>query len=399
MRAFIVLFFSLFLTLSAQSEKPFFESEIVFDPEKIDHGHVHASCIVECPNGDLRTCWYENGTLMPEPYYSDRKDKSDDVRIGGSRLAKGADSWEAPFVMADTFACSDNNPCMSVDKDGKLWLFYPTLLGVPENTWGSALMQFKISDNYDQAGPPVWKKEAILVPKPVGIADLFKEMRPTLEEKGVSERMLSRVESELEDPLKIRLGWMSRAHALVRSDGAIVLPLANENFGVPVMAITNDNGETWTFSKPVPYMGLIQPSIIEWEDGKLTAFFRSDDDNPKIPRSDSTDGGITWSPPTRTELDHPGSGLEAMLLDNGHLAVVYNDKLEDPRDRLAISISDDKGKTFKWKRHIEDIPGGRFDYPSVIQAKDGSIHVSYSYNLETVKHVRFNEAWVMEGDN
>lgn len=47
---------------------------------------------------------------------------------------------------------------------------------------------------------------------------------------------------------------------------------------------------------------------------------------------------------------------------------------------------------------MEDKPGGRFDYPSVIQAGDGTIHVTYTYNLRTIKHVRFKEEWVMEGD-
>jgi len=26
------------------------------------------------------------------------------------------------------------------------------------------------------------------------------------------------------------------------------------------------------------------------------------------------------------------------------------------------------------------------------------MHATYSYNLQTVKHVRFNEAWVQAGD-
>ena len=385
------------LCTSVMAETPFFKSEYLFDPKKVDHGHVHASCIVECPNGDLRAVWYENGTKMPPPYYSGNRDKSDDVRIGGARKPAGAEVWEAPFVMADTFGCSDNNPCMTIDQKGQLWLFYPTLLGVPENTWGSALMQFKISDDYSHGDHPIWKKEAILVPKPAGIPELFEKLLPGLKEKGLSEQFISKIRDELRDPLQIRLGWMPRAHPLVRSDGAILVPLANENFDVPVMAITEDEGETWVYSHPVPYAGIIQPTVVEWDDGSLSAFFRSGDDQPNIARSNSADGGLTWSAIERTDLVHPGSGFEAIILQNGHLAVVYNDKIEDPRDRLAISISDDRGKTWKWKREIENVPGGRFDYPSIIQAKDGSLHVTFSYGLETIKHVHFNEAWVMKG--
>ena len=78
--------------------------------------------------------------------------------------------------------------------------------------------------------------------------------------------------------------------------------------------------------------------------------------------------------------------------------MIYNDKEKKPRDRLAVSISTNRGKTWKWTRHLENTPNGRFDYPSIIQAKDDTLHASYSYNLKTIKHVHFNEAWVQAGD-
>ena len=55
------------------------------------------------------------------------------------------------------------------------------------------------------------------------------------------------------------------------------------------------------------------------------------------------------------------------------------------------------------KRPLEDMePGmGTGSYPTLIQAADGSIHCTYTHedkkNFEgkTIKHVRFNEAWIM----
>jgi predicted neuraminidase len=76
--------------------------------------------------------------------------------------------------------------------------------------------------------------------------------------------------------------------------------------------------------------------------------------------------------------------------------MVYNDKEAEPRDRLAISISEDFGETWIWTRHLEDTPGQRFDYPSIVQSKDSTLHVSYSYNLRSIKHVHFDEKWVTE---
>ena len=394
MRIALVL---LFLTaMSVHAEDILYESRFVYEPTEDTPSHVHASCIVECPNGDLLTVWYENGNPLPKPYYSSEGDKSDDVRIGGSRMRKGATTWNAPFVMVDTFGISDNNPSMAIDKKGQLWLVHATLLGVPENTWTSALVHYRISSDYMRLGPPVWSKEQILVPHPTGFETALKNALPERiqERDGLDESLKKR----LKDPFKVRLGWMPRAHPLLRSDGAIILPLSNENYGIVSMAITKDDGETWTISDAVPLAGLEQPTVTEAPDGKLVAFFRSADDEVRIRRSESSDGGMTWAVPVVTDLVHPFSGLEILYLKNGHLALIYNDQEDSPRDQLAVSISTDDGKTWKWTRHLENTPGGRFDYPSMIQAKDGSLHASYSYNLKTIKHVRFNAAWVQQGD-
>ncbi len=384
-------------------DAPLYEAGFVFDPKASEHGHVHASCIVECPNGDLRAVWYENGTPLAPPHYAGDRDKSDDVRIGGARKPAGAADWEAPFVMHDTFGVTDNNPCMVVDAAERLWLVHATLLGVPENSWGSALVQYRVASDYAHPGPPAWDRESILVPHPKAMKQaLTARFMSRAEERGYSQaqrdKALARAEGRLEDPLERRLGWMPRAHPLVRSDGAVMIPLANENYGVAAMAISKDGGETWDMSEAVPGTGVIQPSVVEFDDGAMIAFFRDGTAANRIRRSDSNDGGLTWSPITETELPNPGSGIEAVLLDNGHLAMIYNDQETDPRDRLAVSISTDRGQTWAWTRHLEHIPGGRFDYPSLVQAKDGSLHASYSYNLETIKHAHFNEAWLREGD-
>ena len=68
--------------------------------------------------------------------------------------------------------------------------------------------------------------------------------------------------------------------------------------------------------------------------------------------------------------------------------LIYND-LETGRHRLAVSLSDDEGQTWKWTRYLERDPGvtdrstpqqlGQYHYPSIIQAADGTLHATYSY--------------------
>jgi predicted neuraminidase len=367
-----------------------------------DRGHVHASSVVETPNGSLLAVWYENGP--PDPAYYFRggdADKSDDVRIAGARLSRGGAAWDAPFVISDTFGVSDNNPALGIDAQKRLWLVHATLLAVPARTWGSAILQYKVATDYEGGGPPRWDRSNLLIPKPDGLdeavaaeADEVRRRAGRESPEGVqrARNMLER----LDDPFARRLGWMPRVHPVVLKDGSLLVPLANENFNLAAMAITRDGGQSWTFSRPVPGMGVTQPTVVQLKDGRLLAFFRDARATRRIHRSESTDGGLTWSRVVATTLPNPAGGIEAIALAGGDLALIYNDKEASPRDRLAVSISADQGQTWGWTRHLENTPGQRFDYPSIVQGRDGSLHATYSYNLKTIKHVTFNEAWVRQ---
>ena len=368
-----------------------------------DRGHVHASSVVETPNGSLLAVWYENGPASEHYYFQGGdEDKADDVRIGGARLPRDAAAWDAPFVMADTYGVSDNNPALVVDTQNRLWLVHATLIAVPARTWGSALLQFKVSADYEAAGPPRWQRSGVLIPKPEGLDETVAAAADDLRRRAGRQapRNLERARAlieRLDDPFARRLGWMPRVHPLALADGAVLVPLANENFNLAAMALSRDGGETWTFSRPVPSIGVIQPSVLRLRDGRLLAFFRDTTERHRIHRSESRDGGLTWSPVTPTSLPNPGGGIEAIALQSGALAMVYNDKEESPRDRLAVSLSMDEGATWPWTRHLENTPGQRFDYPSLVQARDGLLHATYSYNLKTIKHVTFSESWIKEG--
>ena len=97
---------------------------------------------------------------------------------------------------------------------------------------------------------------------------------------------------------------------------------------------------------------------------------------------------------------NPGSGLDGIRLQNGHWLLVYNDTV-DGRNSLAVSISADEGRSWKWTRHLEQHESGAYHYPAVTQGKDGRIHVVYSYFVEkgkSMKHAAFSEDWVRRGD-
>lgn len=391
--------------------QPFHKAELLFP---LEHWHNHSSCIVEAPNGDLLVCWF----------HGSGERQADDVKVEGARLKRGAQQWSPRFTMADTPGYPDTNCTMFIDPQQRLWLLWPTILA---NEWHTALMKYRISTQYQTAGAPKWDVNEVMhvTPGPefeqtVNLA--MDELQASLDQFPEAQRTtvrdyIARTRKNAADKYFRRLGWMTRAHPVVLDNQRLIVPLYSDGFSFSLMAITDDWGKTWKTSTPLVGRGNIQPSIVRKKDGTLYTLMRDNGPAPKrLHQSESRDNGLTWSPVKDSDLPNPGSGAEVITLRNGHWALIYNDTERD-RNSLAVSISDDEGKSWKWKRHLEyDQPGpeaGQYHYPTIIQARDGSLHASYSYHLnrkdlpkdadgkpmrKSVKHAHFNEEWVMAGD-
>lgn len=388
----------------AAGQAPVFESELIFP---LEHWHNHGSCIVECPNGDTLVCWF----------HGSGERQADDVLIRGARKAKATGKWTAPFLMADAPGFPDTNCCMIIDPKQRLWLLWPTILA---NTWESALMKYKISTDYMQPqGPPVWNVMKCLHPKPgddfpdkvkTKMDAYVEALNPPAEMAPLIEQWKAELMAQAEQKLTRRIGWFTRAHPYILDDGRMLVGLYSDGFSFSLVAITDDWGETWSFSDPIVGGGNIQPSFARKKDGTLVTFMRDNGPPPKrVMVSESTDRGQTWSTVTdHPTLPNPGAGLELMTCANGDWLVIYNDT-ERGRHSLAVSLSEDEGKTWAWTRHVERVEQGQgsFHYPSIIEAKDGTFHCSYSYFVKdpgtgkqgkSIKYATFNKAWIKAGD-
>jgi predicted neuraminidase len=210
------------------------------------------------------------------------------------------------------------------------------------------------------------------------------------------------------DKLSARMGWFTRTHPIELPSGRMLLPLYSDGFSFGLVAISDDGGMNWQASEPIVGYGNIQPSIVRRQDGSLVAFMRDNGPAPKrIHQSISKDDGLTWTPAEDTAFPNPGSSVEAITLRNGNWLLIRND-LEAGRNSLAISLSEDEGRSWPWTRHLESKtdPRYRFHYPSLIQAQDDSLHATYSYfapvgpngtEVKSIKHAHFNTAWIKAG--
>ncbi len=441
----IYLFVAVFVihgcTIDRQTDKDSYQSAIVFPYQG---EHVHGSTIVELPNGDLLSAWFQGSGER----------WADDVRIMGARMIQGDTLWSQPFLMADVHGFPDINPILFLDKSQRLWLmWYPVLA----NQWETSIPMYRISEDYKSPGAPVWHWQDILFVKAGdkterGIQpddEFVKQVQSQLDQYEVyfKDTLLPSIADTLTTPLlaewekyKVKMDSLSKGKNMVRGgrilhkDGteesgrlgypltrrlgwqtknkaiflgkAMILPLYSDGFDCTLFALTDDGGQNWSFSNPVLGGAGIQATIAIGKDSALVAYLRDNGPPPnRMQRTESFDRGITWTIPKDDILPNPGAGFDMVTLGSGEWVIVFNDS-EVNRQNLSVALSDDEGKTWKFRKIIEnDIRNEKATsshYPSVIAGADGRVHVTYSYHRndiepgKTIKYVSFPAGWIKE---
>lgn len=114
-----------------------------------------------------------------------------------------------------------------------------------------------------------------------------------------------------------------------------------------------------------PSIPMFENQIAELSDGKLAMLIRGDLTN-HLWRSDSSDGGHTWSEPVMTDIKNPGSKPLIINLPDGRIVLInnpsekkYDDIEAHPhayRTPLEMWISDDDMKTWAVKETLGAAP-------------------------------------------
>jgi alpha-L-rhamnosidase len=336
---YALLFVFCAANLSAQNKwkKGILVDEFIFETASFPQSH--ASTIAETPEG-LIAAWF-GGT----------KEGNKDVCIWTSHLVNN--KWTAPKKVAegiinDTLRYACYNPVLYYADNGELLLFYK--IGPNVAGWTGWMMRSK--DN----GQTWSKREAL----PDGFLGPIKN-KPEM----IGNTLLCPSSTE-------KNGW--KAH----------------------IEYTTDYGKTWTKSADIndgKIVQAIQPSILKHKNGDLQILCRSR--NTTINESWSSDGGKTWSEMKASALPNNNSGTDAVTLKNGRHLLVYNHVLPDsswvkgkgPRTPLNVAISKD-GKKWYAALILEDSPISQYSYPSVIQSKDGMVHIVYTWRREKIKYVK-----------
>lgn len=358
------------------------ESELIFPAQD---EHVHSSSLVYLPNGDMLVAWFQGSGERT----------ADDVKIMGARLQKNNTTWSKPFLMADTYQIPDCNPVLFLNDKNKLFLVW---VAVQANQWQSSILKYRTSIDYSKAGAPVWNWQGNILLKPGDEFEKelqlkFKKLPPNTSGWATYAPKYDNMIIEAgKDIGKRSFGWMTRIPPLILPGGRIILPLYSDGFNLSLMAISDDNGETWRPGLPVVGRGNVQPSLIRKKDGTIVAYMRDNGDAPgRVQISESKDEGQSWTAAQKTAIPNTASVMVCKL-KSGRWAFVGNDE-SDGRYRISLFISDDEGKTWKWKMPLEKEEKGKgsFSYPCMLQTDDGLLHITYSYQKkekkESIKYV------------
>jgi predicted neuraminidase len=144
---------------------------------------------------------------------------------------------------------------------------------------------------------------------------------------------------------------------------------------------------------------VLQPAVVELEKDHLVAFCRPGGGfeartDRYVLRSESHDGGWTWTRAENTEFPNSNTAVDLLKLRNGHLLLVYNDSMTR-RTPLTVAISSDGGRTFTHRKNIAE-GADSYAYPYAVQARDGKIHVVATSERRTViARYSFDESAVL----
>lgn len=333
---------------------------------------AHAPSLLKTPRGTMLCCWFA-GSFEGDT----------DINIVVSRLPEGADRWEEPRYISNDNDFSNQNPSLFLSPDGEIWAMYTSQQGRQpgkDNMQYTSIVKRQVStdDGLTWSAPEV----------------MFAEQ-----------------------------GTFSRQPIQILSNGRwiygnwICTDSASGLSGDPsAFRISDDAGKTWRRVDIPASSGRVHPNAVELEDGHLCAFMRSREaDHIYISRSD--DYGDTWTAPEPTVLPNNNSGISALKLQSGRIAIAYNPTSAPAtytkkgawpglRCPVAVALSEDGGRTFPMIRNMERGEGyigeenrtnnRQYEYPYLMQSEDGMMHLAYAYQTRRgIKWMTFSEEDVM----
>lgn len=288
---------------------------------------VHCSSIIETENKDLLCVWYQGSY-----------ETSGDTKIMVKRKGIDNPTWENAKVLFDFNGIPLGNPVLW-KHEGILYITFSVLMS---ESWKSSLLFYACSHN----NGITWSKPSLFTPTK---------------------------------------GLMPKTQPLETSSGDILFPLYHEAEYCPYVMIIQDLDKVIFSPLVAETMArnkAIQPALCSLSDGRILMYCRTNQGT--IWKSISYNNGYSWSICEPTNLLNPDSAVDLEVIDDT-LFLVSNLSSKD-RHALTLSISSDQGETWKLQSIIAE-GSGEYSYPCMIKDSKKSIHITYTENRYSIKHV------------
>ena len=383
---------------------------------------AHASTIVELKNGDL-VAGYFGGTHEKDP----------DVCIWVNIKEKGSDTWSTPILAADGVLDLNDPRAKLAGLTGMKDDTTPATNGPIRRKFSGLPTQKSLTDEttYDyitkttrlQNVPSTLKRKAcwnpVLFEMPNGELWLFfkigssvgdwtgwlcksKDGGRTWSDKeplgydsegraylGPIKNKPELIDNRLLCPSSTeKNGWRFHMEILDLSDGLWKKGKAVKDLRWKWIPVESTDATKTDDMKQHP-IDCIQPSILKLNDGRLQVLMRTH--NAKLATSFSSDNGDTWTPVTLTEVENNQSGTDAVTLQDGRHALIYNNFETLPltpkgvRTPCSIALSND-GTHWNHVLTLEASPIDQYSYPAIIQGRDGKLHCVYTWRRQRVSY-------------
>ncbi len=336
------------------SEQPIYQTSFASNAVTTE---VHSAGVVELTNGDIRAVWY-GGT----------REGHSDVAIYTNIWNAASGTWGQEQVAINLestragnmrYARKLGNPVITRGSDNNLWLFYVTAVG----GWATSSINLTISKDDGQT----WGTPRRLITSPA-----------------------------------LNFSTLVKGKPIHYTDGTIGLPVYHEFLAKYGELLRLDkSGKVIDKTRLAWGRDSLQPVIMPYSEQEAVSMLRYAGDAPnRILTQFTSNAGLSWPEPFKTDIPNPNAAITGIAINGGsRLLMVFNDHPQE-RDKLSLAVSDNQGESWKtihifegWKEYWNGKKQG-YSYPSLIQATNGDFHLVYSWNVQKIKHIHFNQAWL-----
>lgn len=287
------------------------------------------------------------GGCLWATWYSGGKQEGPENYVVLVRSRDAGQSWSQPLLVVDPPGkVRAYDPCLWIDPLGRLWFFW-----AQSYEWfdGRCGVWASVTTEPD-ADRPVWSA-------PRRLANGIMMNKPTALANGE---------------------WLMPAAVWARA-GRLYDPVRRDDMAAERFSnvyVSSDQGATWKRrgGADMPDRTFDEHMVVERKDGGLTMVIRTTQGSG---RSDSADGGRTWSPGTLSRFKGPDTRCFLRRLHSGQWLMIFHDA-QKVRERLSAWLSPDEGATWAGPLLLDE--RDKVSYPDAAQAADGRIYAIYDHD-------------------